>query len=419
MTTFASRTEWLAARSQPAPDGGPMLGASDVATPFGLGFTSPARFAAILRGDLPRDPEPDAPSDPRAVGTRLEHVALAEYAVHHRPAGAWPLADQITRWAHPDRPWLAVSPDALVLESLGADVTGLVEVKIPRSASALGEYAPDNADGYGIAATLADPRGPAIPRKYALQVLAQMATIRACQANDTGPGYPPALTYCDLWVWAGPHAHRRVRLTWDEGAQAAADSLFDAVGAWRQRHVLDGEPVPVGCPDDAAVAVRLWRAEGQHSAPGLARTAAEYAAAADGMRRAEAHKEAAKAALLGALYRAGASTALIPDPAADPGAKTKAAREGKPAKVAITGTPGGVRSLRVTPGWLTDAGCTPLSDDITAPIEPITIPGITTGELAARWADAPAAPATDAPQATDPVLAAALAAMASDGGADW
>ena len=419
MTTFASRTEWLAARSQPAPDGGPMLGASDVATPFGLGFTSPARFAAILRGDLPRDPEPDAPSDPRAVGTRLEHVALAEYAVHHRPAGAWPLADQITRWAHPDRPWLAVSPDALVIESAGADVTGLVEVKIPRGAWELANYAPDVPEGYGIAATLADPRGPAIPRKYALQVLAQMATIRACQANDTGPGYPPALTYCDLWVWAGPHAHRRVRLTWDEGAQAAADSLFDAVGAWRQRHVLDGEPVPVGCPDDAAVAVRLWRAEGQHSAPGLARTAAEYAAAADGMRRAEAHKEAAKAALLGALYRAGASTAIIPDPAADPGARTKAAREGKPAKVAITGTPGGVRSLRVTPGWLTDAGCTPLSDDITAPIEPITIPGITTGELAARWADAPAAPATDAPQATDPVLAAALAAMASDGGADW
>jgi hypothetical protein len=28
-----------------APDGGPMLGASDVATPFGLGFVSPARFA--------------------------------------------------------------------------------------------------------------------------------------------------------------------------------------------------------------------------------------------------------------------------------------------------------------------------------------------------------------------------------------
>jgi len=396
-----------------------MLGASDVATPFGLGFVSPARFAAILRGELSRDPEPDALSDPRAVGTRLEHVALAEYAVHHRPAGAWPLADQITRWAHPDRPWLAVSPDALIVDGIGADVTGLVEVKIPRSAGALSEYAPDSADGYGIAATLADPRGPAIPRRYALQVLAQMATIRAYQAHDHGLGYAPALTYCDLWVWAGPHAHRRVRLTWDDGAQAAADALFDAVGAWRQRHVLEVQPVPIGCPDDATVAVRLWRAEGQHSAPGLARTAAEYTAAADGMRRAEAHKEAAKAALLGALYRAGAATAIIPDPHADPGARTKAAREGKPAKVNITGTPGGARSLRVTPGWLTDAGCAPLADDITAPIEPITIPGITIGELAARWADATTAPATDTPQAADPVLAAALAAMASDDGADW
>ena len=417
MPTFASRADWLAARSQPAPDGGPMLGASDVAAPFGLGFVSPARAAAILRGDLPRDPEPDAPSDPRAVGTRLEHVALAEYAVAHGVpmdslgVDRW-IDDRITRWNHPSRPWLAVSPDALVKEWIGeSTVVGIVEVKIPRSAGALGEYAPDVPDGYGIAATLADPRGPAIPRRYALQVLAQMATLRACHED--------MCAFADLWVWAGPHAHRRVRLVWDDGAQAAADALFDAVAAWRQRHVLGAEPVPVGCPDDAAVAVRLWRAEGQHSAPGLARTAAQYAEAADDVKRAEARKDEAKAALLGALYRAGASTALIPDPAADPGARTKAAREGKPAKVSITGTPGGVRSLRVTPGWIADAALPGLADDIAAPIEPIHVPGITTGELAARWADAPVAPPTDAPQAADPILAAALAAMASDDGADW
>jgi hypothetical protein len=417
MTTFASRADWLAARSKPAPDGGPMMGASDMATPFGLGFVSPARAAAILRGDLPRDPEPDAPSDPRAVGTRLEHVALSEYAVAHglpmnRDGIERWIDDRITRWRHPQRPWLAVSPDALVKEWVGENtVIGIVEVKIPRSAGALSEYAPDSADGYGIAATLADPRGPAIPRRYALQVLAQMATLRACHED--------MCAFADLWVWAGPHAHRRVRLTWDDGAQAAADSLFDAVAAWRQRHVLGAEPVPVGCPDDAAVAVRLWRAEGQHSAPGLARTAAQYALASDLLKRAEASKESAKAALLGALYRAGAATAIIPDPHADPAAKTKAARDGRPAKVAITGTPGGVRSLRVTPGWLTGAILVHLDDDIAAPIEPIHVPGITTGELAARWSDAPAAPATDAPQAADPVLAAALAAMASDDGADW
>jgi hypothetical protein len=88
-------------------------------------------------------------------------------------------------------------------------------------------------------------------------------------------------------------------------------------------------------------------------------------------------------------------------------------------KVNITGTPGGVRSLRVTPGWIADATWAHLADDIDAPIEPIRVPGVTVGELAARWADAPAAPPTDAPQAADPVLAAALAAMASDDGADW
>ena len=419
MTTGTSRAEWLAARSKPAPDGGPMLGASDVATPFGLGFTSPARFAALLRGDLPREPEPDDPRDVRAVGQRLEHVALAEYALSHdlpmSPDGVerW-IDDRITRWHHPRRQWLAVSPDALVKEWIGeSTVVGLIEVKIPRSPGALGEYAPDRPEGYGIAATLADPRGPAIPRRYALQVLAQLATIRACGEDMCG--------FVDLWAWAGPHAHRRVRLVWDDGAQAAADALFDAVAAWRQRHVLDGEPVPVGCPDDAAVAVRLWRAEGQHAAPGLARIAADYAVAGEDVRRAEARKDAAKAALLGVLYRAGASTAIIPDPHADPAARTKAAREGRPAKVAITGTPGGARSLRVTPGWLADAGLSGLADDTAAPIEPIHVPGVTLGELAARWADdAPAAAPTPAEAApADPVLAAALAAMAGDDGSDW
>lgn len=377
---FPDRADWLATRALPAPDGHPMIGASDIPAIFGLGFVSPARFAAQKRGAIARDPEPSTPSDPRAVGNRLEATALAEYVEYHPTT--LDLHTGITRWTHPDVPWLAVSPDALALNSDvldEADVLGLVQCKIPRMVSDLRDYAPDRPEGYGLAATLADPRGPAIPRAYALQCLVELGTVRAC-------GEPA--TWIDLWCWPSPHAHRRVRLTWDDGAQAAFDALIAAVGEWRQRHIIDGEPVPVGVPDDAAIAVRLWSREGQHVAPGLARLARDYADAAQAAALAEAAKDARRAELLTALEAHGASTVIIPDPSADPTASRKADREGKPAKVAITGKPGGTRSLRVTAGWLdnADGGAMPIVDLITPPV-PLQVPGVTVGQLAARWTD--------------------------------
>jgi len=383
VATFPDRASWLAARSTPAPDGYPMIGASDIASVFGLGFVSPARFAAQKRGAVARDPEPSTPDDPRAVGTRLEAAALAEYAVRYVAPSAIGLHTEITRWTHPAVPWLAVSPDALVTDADRwegeARVLGLVQAKIPRMVSDLQGYAPDRPEGYGIAATLADPRGPAVPRHYALQCLVELGTVRAC-------GEPAA--WIDLWCWPSPHAHRRVRLSWDAGADAAFGALIEAVGAWRQRHILDGEPVPVGCPDDATIAVRLWRAEGQHTAPGLARLAWEHEDARIAAQLAEARKERARAALLAALAEHGVNVAIVPDPSADPGAKRKADREGRPAKIAITGTPGGARSLRVTPGWLDDAprGALPAEDCATPPA-PLHVPGVTVGQLSARWVD--------------------------------
>lgn len=404
---FPDRADWLATRSLPAPDGHPMIGASDVPAIFGLGFVSPARFAAQKRGIIARDPEPSTPSDPRAVGNRLEAAALAEYVEHHStPGEPSRLYTGITRWTHPTIPWLAVSPDALMMpdESPFGDVLGLVQCKIPRMVSALAEYAPDRPEGYGLAATLADPQGPAVPRDYALQCLVELGTVRAC-------GEPA--DWIDLWCWPSPHAHRRVRLVWDDGAQAAFDTLIEAVGQWRQRHIVDGEPVPVGVPDDATVAVRLWSREGQHVAPGLARLARDYADAAQAASLAEAAKDACRADLLAALEAHGASTVIIPDPAADPNASRKADREGKPAKAAITGKPGGVRSLRVTAGWLEDAARDdlPPADPITPPT-PLQVPGVTVGQLAARWADRVDG-SPDAPTAA-PTLSADDSALLAD-----
>lgn len=410
---YASRADWLADRTNAAPDGGPSIGASDVASIFGCGFKSPAETAAIMRGIAPREPESDDPMNPLNVGTRLEATALAEYALLH---GLHTVADlytvdnvdtwidaNITRWTHPGHPWLSVSPDAIIKEWQGESTdVGLVEVKIPRGAWALGSYAPDLGDedgaGYGIAATLADPDGPAVPRKYALQVLAQLGTLRAC-------GAPVA--FCDVWVWPSPHDHRRVRLLWDTGADAAFAALISALAEWRRRFVIDGEPHPITCPDDAAIAVRYWSAEGQHEAPGLAAMAARYADLSARIKALEAEQAATKAILLTAAQRAGADRLIIPDPNANPLASKKADREGCPAKITIS------RGIRVTPGWLSDPDAGPLTHDPGALPEPIIVRGVTVAELRDDAADA----ASAAPTAALP--ADLLAALAADLGADW
>ena len=378
VSTFATRTEWLAARSASAPDGAPMIGASDIPSIFGLGFVSPARFAAQKRGLIARDHEPSSPDDPRAVGNRLEAAALAENGEHHPTT--LDLHTGITRWTHPTVPWLAVSPDALAtdgsLDDESTDVLGLVQAKIPRSTSALLDYAPDRPEGYGLAATLADPQGPAVPRAYALQCLVELGVVRAC-------GAPAA--WIDLWCWPSPHWHRRVRLVWDDGADAAFAALIEAVGAWRQRHIIDGEPVPVSCPDDGFVAVRLWSREGQHVAPGYARLLCAFAQAKRAKVLAEARIDALRMDIVRQAAAHDVSALVVPDLTADPTARTKAAREGKPGRLTI-----GQSGVRISAGWLDnvdpDHPILPALD-LTTPPAPLHVPGVTVGALAARWAD--------------------------------
>jgi len=138
--------------------------------------------------------------------------------------------------------------------------------------------------------------------------------------------------------------------------------------------------------------VRLWAAEGQHVAPGLARLAAEYVAASEAEKAAQVAKEEARVLLLATLEAHDAATAIVPDPSADPGAKRKADREGNPAKVAITGKFGGVRSLRVTPGWLAGADPATLAHDARTPPQAVQVDGVTVGQMVARWGDEPVAP---------------------------
>jgi hypothetical protein len=384
--TYSDRADWLADRTARAPDGHPSIGASDIGSIFGCGFRSPAATALIMRGIAEREPDSTDPMNPLNVGSRLEAVALAEYALINGMADnidMW-LDTSISRWTHPAHRWLSVSPDAIVKEWQGESTeTGIVEVKIPRGSWALNDYAPelDAPDGYSLAATLADPDGPAVPRGYALQVLAQLGVMRACGAP---------VGWCDVWVWPGPHEHRRVRLLWDDATQAAFDAMVAAVAEWRTRYVINGEDHPITCADDDAVIVRHWAAEGQHEAPGLAATAFRYTYLGERIKSLQAEQDAAKAILLNAARAARADRLIIPDPSANPLASKKAEREGRPGKITIS------RGLRVTPGWLATACGPALLDDVTAAPQPIHVPGVTVAEAREDRADR-AAPAAELP----------------------
>jgi hypothetical protein len=385
--TYANRDEWLADRTARAPDGHPSIGASDIGSIFGCGFRSPAETALIMRGIAPREEDSTDPMNPLNVGSRLEAVALAEYCLLTDQTGQ--IDEAITRWTHPDHPWLSVSPDALVYEHCPlispAEVIGAVEVKIPRGSWTLADYAPElpAPDGYSLAATLADPDGPAVPRGYALQVLAQLGVMRACGAP---------VGWCDVWVWPSPHEHRRVRLLWDDATQAAFAAMVSAVAEWRRRFVIDGEDHPITCDDDATVIVRHWGHEGQHEAPGLAYVARAYADLGNEIKALEARQAHMRAAMLDAARAAGADRILIPDPSANPLASRKAEREGKPAKITIS------RGLRVTPGWLAGSDIDPeaLLDASHTPPQPIHVPGVTVAEAREDRADR-AAPAAELP----------------------
>jgi hypothetical protein len=398
--TYSNRDEWLAERTARAADGHPSIGASDIGSIFGCGFRSPAETALIMRGIAPREEDSDDPMNPLNVGSRLEAVALAEYClINEIGNGKNYMEGCIMRWTHPDHPWLSVSPDALIVEDRA--VVGAVECKIPRGSWALNDYAPElpAPDGYSLAATLADPEGPAVPRGYALQVLAQLGVMRACGAP---------VGWCDVWVWPGPHEHRRVRLLWDDATQAAFDAMVSAVAEWRRRFVIDGEDHPITCDDDATVIVRHWAAEGQHEAPGLAYVARAYADLGAEIKALEARQAHMRAAMLNAARAAKADRILIPDPSANPLATKKAEREGRAGKITIS------RGLRVTLGWLGDSLIDPeaLLDASHVPPQPIHVPGVTVAEAREDRADRGAAPVAELP-------ADMLAALAGDLPADW
>lgn len=267
MIAHASRAAWLAWRADPAAH---RIGASEVAAVLGLSpWVQPweiwaqrhaPHLAPVHRGAELED------------GQRWEPRALAVYAQEHlQPMpGCEPLG--LTRpalygeasYVHPSIPWLHATPDALVcatrVEMWGSfadpgQVRGVVEVKTDRTPDA-GEAWPLDGTEIGDVDPTTDAAAWPMPVAYWLQAQTQIAC--------TGAGW------CDLYVWLPSHAampeSRRIRV-WPH---AGFGGVLEQVAAWRERHLVGGEPPPVLDRDDAGrLALIRWR----YPAPGVERRA--------------------------------------------------------------------------------------------------------------------------------------------------
>lgn len=106
------------------------------------------------------------------------------------------IATETGLWVHPEREWLAASPDGLVGDK------GLVEIKCPSKV-------PDG-----------------IPMQHAIQMAIQMA----CTGRE----------WCDYFVWCGD----AIWLKRVECNQEWEVDLIERLAAWYEAHILTGNPPP-------------------------------------------------------------------------------------------------------------------------------------------------------------------------------
>ena len=270
MITHRDRAAWLDWRADPTAH---RIGASEVAAVLGLSpWVQPWEIWA-------RRHAPHLAPEHRGAeledGQRWEPRALVLYGLEHlQPhqarellalTRAAPLGGEAS-YVHPSVPWLHATPDALVcatrVDAGGyvADlhqIRGLVEVKTDRTPDA-GEAWPPDGTEIGDVDTSTPVADWPVPVAYWLQAQTQIAC--------TGAGW------VDLYVWfphfaAMPEA-RRIRVL----PHPSFSGVLEEVAAWRERHLIGGEPPPVTPDDDAGrLALVRWR----YPAPAVERDASE------------------------------------------------------------------------------------------------------------------------------------------------
>lgn len=261
---YPDRDTWLAGRRA----GEHRIGASLV----GRILTRPWEALEILTGQAP---EHDAATlRVFARGHRWERYVIEEYAVAREvPAmsigealGAPSGSLVIVR--HPTEPWLCASPDAGTVDPhVGG---GLVEAKTDAGGRgwaeadvelrSVGDYTPD-----------------VCPADYLTQAYVQLATTE--------------LPFVDLVCLLPRYELRVVRVWQDPDTQA---EIVEAVGEFRERHILRGEPLPVdGSEACRRLLTRRFPGIGKECRPATADEQALVRAYADAKAAEKAHAAAA------------------------------------------------------------------------------------------------------------------------------
>ena len=135
--------EWHAARRAG-------IGGSDIASIFGIGFTSKYMMWMEKSGTIPRTEDPDNPFF--EWGHRLEPVIAEKFQDAH------PEYEVITdtgSWHHRDRRWQLANPDGFLVDLGTGEIDGLLEIKTSMTGAGWG---PESAGEAGV------------PAKYLCQV---------------------------------------------------------------------------------------------------------------------------------------------------------------------------------------------------------------------------------------------------------
>ncbi len=205
--TYTDRAAWYADFQAQAPDYS--LGGSSIAAVLGLSpWSTPWDIWARAKGEVKADEQTAI----QARGHRWEPWLIARY---QEVTGAR-VDTTLTRCWADARPWLRTSPDGLV-------PGGIVEAKTSA-----------RADGWGEDTTQVltwDTDGARqIPPHYAIQAMAELATVPEADWVDFVVGIPDPQELVDVRV---------LRLVRD---QKVIDRILAYVEAWRERHLVRGEP---------------------------------------------------------------------------------------------------------------------------------------------------------------------------------
>ena len=256
---YADRDAWLAGRKA----GEARIGASLVHKIL----DAPWEALEILTGQAPAHDA--ATLRAFARGHRWERMVIDEYAAV-REVSAQPIGDALGSPGalviarHATEAWAVSSPDAAVADPHAG--AGLVECKTDAGGRGWAEADCEirTADDFHLSIA---------PAAYVAQTYWQMET--------TG------LPFVDLVCLLPRYALRVVRVWADPAFQR---EILDTVGAWRERHVLRGEPLPVDGSDACTRAIvrrfpgsadkALREATSDEAADVIAYVAAKRAAAA-------------------------------------------------------------------------------------------------------------------------------------------